>query len=431
MKTKNKILALLEIAIVLGLLFLVAMPAIAAEEDDFVLDVYGNANEDDTIDMRDLTYVKLIFFGKKPETELADAKYDGKINPLDFIQIKLIIVGKEKELTFIDCDGETVKTVHKPIERIVVAYYSVAEIIRMVGAENRVVGIDDSIVEYHTFFPDLIEKPCVGNRKDLDVEKILELEADVVILGSRHSPNLEDKLKDTGVGVIRLMSYNLVDVLAETKKLGYILDEEEKVHEYIIWHNEHLDKIKEKVSEIPEDEKPTVYIIETYYKEPGKTYCRGSAPDISVERAGGKSITHDIFAPDFASSCIIEVEIEWVLKQNPDVIIGSECHKAYESDDVSEIKARYEAILGVPGFDHIKAVEDSRVYMIKSMIFWGPAYPTGVTYIAKWLYPDLFEDLDPQAVHQEYIDRFHQGIDFDVSEHGVFVYHPEKYPGGR
>jgi iron complex transport system substrate-binding protein len=26
-------------------------------------------------------------------------------------------------------------------------------------------------------------------------------------------------------------------------------------------------------------------------------------------------------------------------------------------------------------------------------------------------------------VHQEYIDRF-QGIDFDVKEHGVFVYPP-------
>jgi hypothetical protein len=108
MKTKNKQLAVVEIAIVLCSVFLVAIPAIATEqtmqevsactvttasEDDYVLGIYGNANEDDTIDMRDLTYVKLIFFGKKPETELADAKYDGKINPLDFIQIKLIIVG--------------------------------------------------------------------------------------------------------------------------------------------------------------------------------------------------------------------------------------------------------------------------------------------------------------------------------------------------
>ena len=135
MKTKNKVLVFLEIAIVLCSVFLVALPAIAAEqnqemqktsadtittasEDDYVLGIYGNANEDDTIDMRDLTYVKLIFFGKKPETEFADAKYDGKINPLDFIQIKLIIVGKEKEITIVDSTDRIV-TVKKPVKRVV------------------------------------------------------------------------------------------------------------------------------------------------------------------------------------------------------------------------------------------------------------------------------------------------------------------------
>jgi iron complex transport system substrate-binding protein len=102
------------IAIVLCSALLVALPAIAAE-DDFVLDIYGNANEDDTIDMRDLTYVKLIFFGEKPETKLADAKYDGEINPLDFVQIKLVIVGKEKELTLVD-SADRIVTVKKPLE---------------------------------------------------------------------------------------------------------------------------------------------------------------------------------------------------------------------------------------------------------------------------------------------------------------------------
>jgi hypothetical protein len=64
MKTKNKVLALLEIAIVLCSVFLAAIPAIAADqnqtmqkmtastittasEDDYVLGIYGNANEDD------------------------------------------------------------------------------------------------------------------------------------------------------------------------------------------------------------------------------------------------------------------------------------------------------------------------------------------------------------------------------------------------
>jgi len=177
MKPKNKMLAMVEIAIVLCSVFLVALPVISAAQttqgvsantittaskDDYVLGVYGNANEDDTIDMRDLTYVKLIFFGKKPETELADAKYDGKINPLDFIQIKLIIVGKEKEITVID-SYEKIVTVKKPVNRIVVVRRCALETLRTLKvSKDKIVGVEDIIqysgegkwgVDYKIFFP--------------------------------------------------------------------------------------------------------------------------------------------------------------------------------------------------------------------------------------------------------------------------------------
>jgi len=79
MKIKNKVIAITEKAIVLCSLLVVTLPVIAIEqfaqevsasevttasEDDYTLGVYGNANEDDTIDMRDTTYIKLVIFGK-------------------------------------------------------------------------------------------------------------------------------------------------------------------------------------------------------------------------------------------------------------------------------------------------------------------------------------------------------------------------------
>jgi iron complex transport system substrate-binding protein len=195
MKTKNKLLAVVGIAIVLCSLLLVAIPAIAAEqttqkasasevtttsEDDFVLGVYGNANEDDTIDMRDLTYVKLIFFGKKPETELADAKYDGKINPLDFIQIKLIIVGKEKEITFEDIYGEAV-TVNKPVKRVIVSYRDMVEVLRALNAENEIVGIAEHIQVEKVYFPDISRLPTFGSFWMPDFEAVLNLNTEVFL----------------------------------------------------------------------------------------------------------------------------------------------------------------------------------------------------------------------------------------------------------
>ncbi|RJS84028.1 hypothetical protein CW713_03210, partial [Methanophagales archaeon] len=174
-KMKKKIAVLVGITLCTMLLI---SPALASNGD--TLDIYGNANEDDTIDMRDLTYVKLIFFGKKPETELADAKYDGKINPLDFIQIKLIIVGKEKEITIVD-SADRIVTVKKPVERVILFHYGATEAIRSIKATDKLVGIGCTRTsrEFYREFKDL---PDVGYVTNPNYEEILNCDPDVVLL---------------------------------------------------------------------------------------------------------------------------------------------------------------------------------------------------------------------------------------------------------
>jgi len=94
---------------------LVFMPASAS---DFTVQVFGNANMDDTIDESDIEYVQGIIDGTNDETDLADANYDGEIDEEDIAQIEQIIAGVEKELMFNDIFGETV-TVNKPINHLV------------------------------------------------------------------------------------------------------------------------------------------------------------------------------------------------------------------------------------------------------------------------------------------------------------------------
>ncbi len=53
----------------------------------------------------------------------------------------------------------------------------------------------------------------------------------------------------------------------------------------------------------------------------------------------------------------------------------------------------------------------------------------GATYMAKILHPGLFGDLDPEAIHQEYLTEY-QGLNYDLNEHGVFVYPPIEINGG-
>ena len=444
MKTKTKTIATVEIAIVLCSVFLVAIPAIAAEQnqemqkvsasevttaskDDYVLGVYGNANEDDTIDMRDLTYVKLIFFGKKPETELADAKYDGKINPLDFIQIKLIIVGKEKEITLLDTlsyrepDSERIVTVKKPVKRILFYNYGI-EVMRSLKAQDKLVGVDVHVVDSKAFYPELSKLPSAGSFWNPDYEAILNLEPDLIItyamLGGRF-----DKDKVPGVTVVCLDFDMMYPMLEEVRKLGYVLGKREEAENLVDFYRQ--EEINDRLAGLSDEEKPKVF-VEVYRKYSTSTdrWFWGQA----VASAGGINLAAEF--PGLSQ----KVDPEWVIEQNPEVIvriIGSAAGKAYgssyEMDDPILMKQTREEIMNRPELANVAAVKNGRVYVLPVDL--GQAsYPMTIAYMLKWFHPDLFKDLDPEAIHQEYLTRF-QGLDYDLDEHGVFAYPPIEIDG--
>ena len=437
MKTKNKVITLVEIAVVLCSVFLVAIPAIAADQntqkvvststtaskDDFVLGIYGNANEDDTIDMRDLTYVKLIFFGKKPETELADAKYDGKINPLDFVQIKLIIVGKEKELTLVD-SADRIVTVKKPVERVVWMNIYSADVPQMFGIEDKIVGVGDYIKDEGVRFPKLSKLPSVG-RSPPDYEMILSLNPSVYMTYGGRRYTLEHAKKLPGVTVVGMYFYKADTFVEELVKLGYIFGKKDEAKHYIDeFHDKYIDLIKEQAERLSEEEKTKVMAV---YGD--KVSGAKSGTHQQIEKCGGRNIFADI------SASSVKIDPEEVIKRNPDVIlrkirVADVGGSGYHSDDTSKMNAMWEDIMNRPEWSNVSAVKNNRVYMTHLDLSYGLSDLVAMTYWAKWFHPDIFEDIDPQAIHQEFIDEF-LSIDFNVYEHGVFVYHPDQHPDGR
>jgi iron complex transport system substrate-binding protein len=77
----------------------------------------------------------------------------------------------------------------------------------------------------------------------------------------------------------------------------------------------------------------------------------------------------------------------------------------------------------------VDAVKDGHVYVINRGIMDATAHFVGISYLARWFYPELFDDPDPKMIHQEYLTEF-QGLDFDLNEHGVFAYPPIEIDGG-
>ena len=443
MKTKTKVLAIVEIAVVLCSVFLVAIPAVAAgqnqemqkasasevittaSEDDYVLGIYGNANEDDTIDMGDVVYTKLAIFGKKPKTELCDAKYDGRINVLDVIQTKLIILGKEKEITFLDWGlrrpPEPV-TVNKPVKRIVVLGHDSAEVLRALNAVDKTVGVDQGIKEETVFFPELSKLPSVGSRSGTDYEAILTLNPDVIMAFSEMKEEQKEKLP--GITVFSLGIRHPVVFVESVGKLGYILDKKEEAEELLNWYEGWLNEIKSRTKGLSEDEKPRVFHWAFFQLGGGyKTAPKGRYPHEIGDIAGGKNIAEDL------EGTWPTVDPEWVMGQNPEIIVAHAYIQyircGYAVDDPSEMAAAREDILNRPELANVAAVKNKRVYIIdfKNLEISGSATIIAIAYMAKWFHPHLFEDMDPKAIHQEYLTKF-CGLDYDLDKHGVFVYPP-------
>lgn len=55
------------------------------------LQVFGNANEDDTIDQRDIDYIGEVIRGDRKASNLTDANNDGTIDQADIAQVNAII----------------------------------------------------------------------------------------------------------------------------------------------------------------------------------------------------------------------------------------------------------------------------------------------------------------------------------------------------
>ena len=411
----NRILA--KVAVTMLLLAL-ALPAAAS---DYTLGIFGNANEDDTINMQDVTYTELIILEYRDKTELSDAKYDGKINMQDVTQIELVILGKEKELTLIDDLGRIV-TVPVPVERIIAIY--TASAIRALGAADRIVGIDSWIATKPVDFPEISQRPSIGSCGEPNYEMIVELEADAVIGGGMFLPadEWEEHLKNTDIAIVALYPRN-ARVFDEHPtwpsardnmiKLGYLLGEVERAQEYAEWYDSVLSMVDERISDVPEDQKTRVFL-----EDPGGgvTERTVSPHTMGCEEAGGINIVGS--SPLHGRMA----EVEWIMEQNPDVYIGRTGTGGYISEDESEFAGYHEEIIGLPGFDQITAVQDNRVHIISGDITMLVEIPIGIAYQAKWYYPELCEDVDPEAIHQDFVDRFCPGLDFDVRTQGVFAY---------
>ncbi len=329
--------------------------------------------------------------------------------------ISFVFARQAKSISIVDSAGRLVEIL-QPLNRVVVLNPPVAEVMRALGIMDKICGISGSLARTN-YWPKLSKLPKVSRyaHGEPDYEKIIELKPQVVITYGTHPAidiqKIADVLKPAGIEVVGIDCYKLDTLFKDIATLGIMFNKEAKAARLIVFFQNVLDNVENKVTNLEVKEEPRVYFesaMGDYI-----SFGRSSSYNKIIKMVGGTNIFANMPMP------YPEVDPEAVVKKNPQVIIkvilGMRVPIGYGTAKVTPIKTYVDQLTSRPGWKAIDAVRNKRVYVIAMDLMSGPTKVIAIPYIAKILHPEVA--LDPQAILREYLEKW-QGVELK----GIFVY---------
>jgi len=409
---------------------------------DLTLEIYGNANHDDKIDSEDLTTLQQIISGAKDPTQFADANRDGTINGEDIVQVNAILNGQASKIYMLNGNKENI-SVSLPANRLVVEYNQNTELIRILGIEDLVVGVDSGVEPVKTlFFPDTHANiVSVGGMSSPDYEVVLNLNPTTLLVfspGSGSSATVAEKAsKLPGVDVVYLGLYqpNVTNpedsrFIQGVLKAGYIFNKVPRATEYANWILNLTSTINSKINTIPENQRQTVLLTNSPTLGSARAYVALDTLGQACILAGGSNIAQP---PAGSTAFSVTLDDEFIISQDPDYIFLHTVRYTYgggtmepaqgiDANDPTGMKNVLQQYVSQPAYADLTAVKNNHVYLIAGDFRNNALGGTlGAVYMAKILYPDVFADFNPQTIHQEYLTKF-IGLDYNLDTNGVFLY---------
>ena len=211
-------------------------------------------------------------------------------------------------IEILDADGNLVR-LDKPAERVISLAPSLTEILFAIGAAQRVVGV----IEYSDFPPEAKTLPVIGRFDLLDIEKVLELEPDLIVAWKSGNPERSiEQLISLGLTVYLAELNDLPSISKQMKNISKLTGTETEASSALTNFNQTYESLIAEYS----DRK----LVKTFYQ----------VWDMPIITAGGKDFINDIIKLCSGENIFKginqiapKVSLEEVIVANPEVIIGS------------------------------------------------------------------------------------------------------------
>lgn len=321
--------------------------------------------------------------------------------------------------SIVDTAGRTV-TIYRPVKRIVLLSSDGARAIQILGAEEKVVGITETIQSFPFYFPAMSQQPVVGTWKEVDWEAVVRLHPDLLIAppsGTINANLASEKLTGFDITVAGFYLYVTADydqLFDELAELARLLDKEEAAARYLSWHDDYLAQV---AAFVAGRERPDVFLTYTTGAI-GKTadissYGPGTTLYLLCEKAGGRPIT------EHTALSYPKVSAEWVLAGDPDAILML-CGNVFGWWDTEAEPANLlQQLMAGKSWGTLNATVNNHIYAVPWSVTNGFEHTYGIVLLAKLLHPDL--PIEPGKVSQEFLEEFLR-VQYPEGEGKVLAY---------
>jgi len=273
--------------------------------------------------------------------------------------------------TYTDDMGRAVAIDQVP-QRIVSFGPNITEILFALGLEEKVVGVSD-----YCDYPEAAKlKPKVGDAYNPSLERIVELEPDLVLTVKQEQLNRE--LDALGIEFMVLDPEDIDGILGDIELVGEITGTKKRAEELI---KDMQDSISQVIALMEDAPKVSVFfIIDATDPTLPWTAGTGSFIDALITMAGGENVAGE------AVGAWVPFSLEQVVSSDPEVIIIQTMIAGIPTISKEELDEH-------PVWGEMTAVRQGKVYIIDGDLVSrpGPRIVQGLEEMAKIIHPELFE----------------------------------------
>lgn len=280
------------------------------------------------------------------------------------------------EITIID-DLEREVTIEGIPSKIVSLAPSNTEILYALGLEDKLVGV----TEYCNYPEAAMGKEKVGGFSDIDIEKIVAINPDLILAEDMHKYEVIPALERFGFTVIALVPHNFQEIMDSIVLIGRVTGTEDKAQQIVDDMDEEIKAITDETDKITEAERPKVlYVI---WHEPMMSVGNDTRIHELIEKAGGINIA------GIAGEGYPTLSLEEIISANPQVIMVNK--ENYEGGDISLQFILNESRLAV-----VDAFAMGQIYGINADLTNRPTprIVDALELMAKMIHPEIFGSVE-------------------------------------